>query len=130
MILVMPLPQMLKQTTMTIAETAISQLAEQLVIAELERIRPMEMMMGPVTIGGKKRMTLLTPKALNSADRITYISPAQGNAETGIHQKIIIVDGLTGSIYTDGADGVVAADEGEGRAEECWNLSAGDEVEQ
>ena len=77
MILVMPLPQMLKQITMTIAETATSQFALQLVIAEEDRIRPMEMMMGPVTIGGKNFITFFTPKALNSADRITYISPAQ-----------------------------------------------------
>ena len=69
MILVMPLPQMLKQMTMTIAETAINQLAEQLVIAELERIRPMEMMMGPVTIGGKKftRNSSTKPKAALSS---------------------------------------------------------------
>ena len=53
-----------------------------------------------------------------------------GNAKAGIHQKIIIVDGLTGSIYADGADGVVAADKGEGRAEECRDLAAGYEVEQ
>ena len=77
MILVMPLPQMLKQITMTIAETATSQFALQLLIAEEDRIRPMEMMMGPVTIGGKNFITFFTPKALNSADRITYISPAQ-----------------------------------------------------
>ena len=77
MILVMPLPQMLKQMTMTMAAMAMSQLAEQLVIAEEDRIRPMEIMMGPVTMGGKKRITLRTPKALNSADRMTYISPAQ-----------------------------------------------------
>ena len=33
-------------------------------------------MMGPVTIGGKKRMTLLAPNALNNAARMTYIKPA------------------------------------------------------
>ena len=33
-----------------------------LVMAEGARIRPMEMMMGPVTMGGKKRMTFFTPK--------------------------------------------------------------------
>ena len=49
----------------------------QLLIAEEDRIRPMQMMMGPVTIGGKNFMTFFTPNALNSADRMTYISPAQ-----------------------------------------------------
>ena len=34
-------------------------------------------MIGPVTIGGKKRMTFLTPKALKSAARTRYTSPAQ-----------------------------------------------------
>ena len=90
MIFAMPLPQMLKQTTMIIAVTAINQLTEQLVIAELERMRPMEMMMGPVTIGGKKRMTLLTPKALNSADRITYISPAQATPKQAYTRRSLL----------------------------------------
>jgi hypothetical protein len=38
-------------------------LVEQFEMAEGARMRPMEMMMmGPVTTGGKKRMTFLTPK--------------------------------------------------------------------
>lgn len=77
MIFVMPLPQILKQTTITMAEIAISQFAEQLLIADEDRMRPIEIMIGPVTMGGKKRITLRTPNTLNSADRITYISPAQ-----------------------------------------------------
>ena len=47
--------------TTTMATTAISQLVEQLLMAEEERFRPMAMMMGPVTMGGKKRMTFLMP---------------------------------------------------------------------
>ena len=76
MILVMPLPHMLKPMTIAMATTATSQLAEQLVIAEEESVRPMAMMMGPVTIGGKNRMTFFTPKALKSAERTTYMRPA------------------------------------------------------
>ena len=53
MILVMPLPHILQAMTTTIATTATSQLASQLLIAEEERIRPMAMMMGPVTMGGR-----------------------------------------------------------------------------
>ena len=47
--------------------TATSQLVWQLAIAELARIKPMEMTMGPVTTGGKKRMTRLAPNARNRA---------------------------------------------------------------
>ena len=77
MILIMPLPQMLQTTTMAMASRAIHQLAWQLLMAELARDRPMQMMTGPVTIGGKKRMTRAVPKALNSAERMTYSRPAQ-----------------------------------------------------
>ena len=61
----MPLPQMLNATTMTTARIAMSQLLAQLLMAEFARIMPMQMMMGPVTIGGKKRMTFCAPKILN-----------------------------------------------------------------
>ena len=53
MILAMPLPHMLKPMTIRIATTATSQLARQLVMAEEDSVRPMAMMIGPVTIGGK-----------------------------------------------------------------------------
>ena len=58
------------------ASRAIHQLAWQLLMAELARDMPMQMMTGPVTIGGKKRMTREVPKALNSAERTTYSRPA------------------------------------------------------
>ena len=41
------------------------------------RLRPMAMMMGPVTMGGKKRMTFRTPKTLNSRLSTRYTRPAQ-----------------------------------------------------
>ena len=63
--------------TTAMATSATGQLAWQLFTAELESERPMEMIMGPVTMGGKKRMTLRTPKALKSAESTTYTSPAQ-----------------------------------------------------
>ena len=76
MIFAMPLPHILKPMTIAIATMATSQLAEQLVMAEEESVRPMAMMIGPVTIGGKKRMTFFTPKALKSVERTTYMRPA------------------------------------------------------
>ena len=76
-ILSMPLPQMLQMMTTTMATRAIHQLVEQLLMAEGARIRPMAMMMGPVTTGGKKRITFFEPKALQISARIRYSRPAQ-----------------------------------------------------
>ena len=45
-------------------------------MAEPDRFRPMRMMMGPVTMGGKKRMTFWGPTSLNSRARIRYKAPA------------------------------------------------------
>ena len=59
-----------------IATMAIHQLPVQLSMAEEDRVRPMAMMMGPVTMGGKKRMTFLAPKTLNRYARMTYTRPA------------------------------------------------------
>ena len=64
----MPLPQMLQTMTTTMAARAIHQLEEQLLMADGARIRPMAMMIGPVTTGGKKRMTFFEPKALQMAE--------------------------------------------------------------
>ena len=47
-----------------------------LLMAEGARIRPMEMMMGPVTTGGKNRITLFTPKRWMSPATATYTRPA------------------------------------------------------
>ena len=76
-IFTIPLPQILQITTSAIATTAISQSAEQLSIADWDRVRPMAMMMGPVTMGGKKRITLLVPKILINRDNTRYSRPAQ-----------------------------------------------------
>ena len=51
----MPRPQILKTMTVTRAMMATGQLVAQLLMADGARIRPMAMMMGPVTTGGKKR---------------------------------------------------------------------------
>ena len=65
-----PFPQMLNITTVTSAIMATGQLVAQLVIAVGARIRPIEMIIGPVTTGGKKRITFLAPKPLMKAERI------------------------------------------------------------
>ena len=61
----MPLPQILHMTMTATAISATHQFEVQLLIAEPDRVRPMAMMMGPVTTGGKNSRTLFTPKALN-----------------------------------------------------------------
>ena len=66
----MPLPQILQTTITTMATNAIHQFAEQLLIADWERERPIAMMIGPVTIGGKYFITLLEPKTLIRPARI------------------------------------------------------------
>ena len=76
-IFTIPLPQILQITTSAIATTAISQSAEQLLIADWDRVRPMAMMMGPVTMGGKKRITLPVPKILINRDNTRYSRPEQ-----------------------------------------------------
>ena len=51
-----------------------------------------------------------------------------GNAEAGINEQVAVDGNSAGGIKA--GDGVVAADEGEGRAEECGDLALGEQVEQ
>ena len=76
MILIMPLPQMLQPMISSMVMTASSQLAWQLVMALGARIKPIRMMIGPVTTGGNRRMTRLIPNTLISAATTTYSRPA------------------------------------------------------
>ena len=76
MILNIPLPQILKIMIVTRAMRARSQLVEALLMAEPARLSPMQMMIGPVTTGGRKRMTFLTPTSLIISARIRYKRPA------------------------------------------------------
>ena len=73
----MPLPQILQTMMMAMASKAIHQLVLQLEMAEPDRVKPMAMMIGPVTTGGKKRITFFGPKAANKPARMKYIKPAQ-----------------------------------------------------
>ena len=71
MILIMPLPQMLATMMMAMATMASHQQEEALETAEGARFRPIRMMMGPVTTGGRKRMTFFTPTSLMMAASTT-----------------------------------------------------------
>ena len=63
-IFTIPFPQMLHTTIRANATNASSQFSEQFVMADGARIRPIAMMIGPVTTGGKKRMIFFTPNTL------------------------------------------------------------------
>ena len=76
----MPLPQMLQITTTPSATKASSQLVWQFLMAEGARIRPMEMMMGPVTTGGKNRMMRRMPKVEISRLATRYTRPEKATA--------------------------------------------------
>ena len=64
MILNIPFPQILKMMITANATKAISQLVDAFWIADGARDKPMQMMIGPVTTGGRKRMTRFTPTCL------------------------------------------------------------------
>ena len=64
-------------TTTRIVAMASHQLVEQFVTADAESVRPMAIMIGPVTTGGKHFMTFATPKALMNAASTKYKSPAK-----------------------------------------------------
>jgi hypothetical protein len=73
------LPKILQIIMMAIAtkatiqeRPALSPVAEQLLIADGARIRPIAIIIGPVTIGGKNLITLCAPNPLNNAERMKY----------------------------------------------------------
>ena len=76
MMRIMPRPQMLLTTMMAMATRATGQFVSQFAMAEEARMRPMQMTMGPVTTGGKKRMMRRGPNTLNSAETMRYRRPA------------------------------------------------------
>ena len=76
MILKRPLPQMLKMMMTDSAISARNQLALALLMAEPARESPMQMMIGPVTTGGRNFMTRFTPTSLMTSARSRYVSPA------------------------------------------------------
>ena len=77
MILSIPLPQILKIMIVATATNATTQFVLQLAIAEGARIKPIAMIIGPVTTGGKNFITRFTPNPFIKADITIYTSPAQ-----------------------------------------------------
>ena len=77
MIFTIPFPKILQKITTTMAIKAKPQLLEQFSTADLERFKPIAMIIGPVTTGGKKRITFPAPKIRKAKARARYIRPAR-----------------------------------------------------
>ena len=76
MILNIPFPQMLKTITTASAVNARSQLDDALLIADGARLSPIQIIIGPVTIGGRKYITRFTPASFTISASTRYSSPA------------------------------------------------------
>ena len=76
-ILIIPFPQILQMITSRMAVRAMSQSDPQLLIAEGDSVRPMAMIMGPVTMGGKNFITRPVPKSLINSASNKYRRPEQ-----------------------------------------------------
>ena len=63
MIFTMPLPKILQTITTTMAVKANAQLLEQFSTADLDRFKPIAIIIGPVTTGGKNCITFFAPNA-------------------------------------------------------------------
>ncbi len=71
MIFTMPFPNTDATITATMPASATGQHVDALFTATGERTSPMPMMIGPVTTGGKNRMTVFTPNAFTRPDTTT-----------------------------------------------------------
>ena len=125
MMRIIPLPQMLHMTITAMATRAIHHFCEQELMAEPESVRPMAMIIGPVTIGGKYRITLPVPNRESRHHEIQETGAE--HARAGIWQGLGCAQ--TGSRpHLD--HGSISPDEGEGRAEEGRDLEFCDEMEE
>ena len=75
-ILNIPLPQILNIIITASATTARSQLVEALDIADEASERPIQIIIGPVTTGGRNLITLFTPTSLKIKATTRYNRPA------------------------------------------------------
>ena len=106
---------------MATARMAIHQLDAQLFTARVrQRDADADDDRGRSRCGGKKRMTLLGPKALNSTDTITYSRPAHATPMPGIGNPVRAVP----LFFTQFLYRGVAAQECEGGAQERGHLAA------
>ncbi len=71
-----PFPQILKMIMTESAINARNQLEDAFVTADGARLNPIQIIIGPVTTGGKKRMTFLMPASLMTSARMRYSNPA------------------------------------------------------
>ena len=76
MILNIPFPQILNTIITASATKARNQLVDALLMAEDARLKPMQMITGPVTTGGRYLMTRFTPTIRIINDSTRYKRPA------------------------------------------------------
>ena len=82
------------------AANAMIQLDEQLSIADLESVKPMAMMIGPVTIGGKNFIIFSAEKTLIKADMTKYNNPAHATPKHayGIISTLLLPSAKSGAM--------------------------------
>ena len=83
-ILIIPLPQILQTITTTIATNAIHQFVAQLSIADCDNVRPIPIIIGPVTIGDNC--------LIGSGSVVLHDVPANSTV-TGLKARVIKTDG-------------------------------------
>jgi hypothetical protein len=101
---------MLKIITRQRATRASHQFVEQLLIADGARPRPIAMMIGPVTPGGKKLHNLVDANELDNKSKHEIKSACASNAEASIRMHFLV----GGTILKHRSDCSVTAEECEG----------------
>ena len=114
---------------MAMAIRAMAQLVRQLEMAVELRVRPMQMMMGPVTMGEVAHDPFGAEDAEQGGQQDIH-QPGQHDAEAGVGKHFRVGDGVAAAVGEHGGDGLIAADEGEGGAQEGGDLALGQKVEQ
>ena len=71
-----PFPQILNTIITDKAMSARIQLVDAFETADGARLKPIQIIIGPVTTGGRKRITFLIPTSLMTSARTRYINPA------------------------------------------------------
>ena len=103
------------------ATMATSQLVDALPMAELARMSPMAITMGPVTTGGKKRMTRLGAEHLEQRGKHQVQKPGARHAQAGVRQQVGLAVGR---------DGRIPGNESERRSQERRHLPLRKQMEQ
>lgn len=117
----MPRPQILQTTMVAIAIIATIQLVEQFAMAELARIRPMQMTMGTRNYGREEAHNARGAECAEERRKHQVKQAGACDAQACVGQKFGLAVG---------GDGSVARDERERRAQKRWHLALGQNMEE